>query len=237
MHNNMTEDVAKGACKELEGGRVGCDENMNVRSESILEALDLCINSNFFEFNEKIYQQVGGVGTGIKLAPPYACLGMGKFEKVAFNSDFELLDKILLWKRFIDDVIMLFKGTLAECETLVAWLNSLMPGVVKFKFEYSSEVVEFLDLQIFVENGKLETNLYIKPSNLQLYLDFFSNHPEPCKQGVVYGQALRIVERCSKIEDRDSHLENFKTKLKNRNYLEKLIDKKTSQAKFKSRKI
>ena len=75
------------------------------------------------------------MGTGIKLAPPYACLGMGKFEKVAFNSDFELLDKILLWKRFIDDVIMLFKGTLAECETLVAWLNSLMPEVVKFKFE------------------------------------------------------------------------------------------------------
>ena len=111
-----------------------------------------------------------------------------------------------------------------------------MPGVVKFKFEYSSEIVEFLDLQIFVENGKLETNLYIKPSNLQLYLDFFSNHPEPCKQGVVYGQALRIVERCSKTEDRDKHLENFKNKLKNRNYPEKLIDEKISQAKCKSRK-
>ena len=51
-----------------------------------------------------------------------------------------------------------------------------------------------------LEYGKLETNVYIKPSNLQLYLDFSSNHPEPCKQGVVYGQALRIVERCSKIE-------------------------------------
>ena len=170
-------------------------------------------------------------GTGIKLAPPYACLGMGKYESVVFNSDFELLDRILLWKRFIDDVIMLFKGSEEECEKLVAWLNSLFPGVVKFKYQYSKQMVEFLDLQIFVENERLETNLYIKPSNLQLYLDFFSNHPEPCKQGVVYGQALRIVERCSKLEDRDHHLENLKQKLQTRNYPEKICPSKAKNQK------
>ena len=97
-------------------------------------------------------------------------------------------------------------------------------------------MVEFLDLEIFVENGRLETNLYIKPSNLQLYLDFFSNHPEPCKEGVVYGQALRVVERCSKTEDRDKHLQNLKSKLMDRNYPEKLIEEKFSIVKKKSRK-
>ena len=147
---------------------------------------------------------------------------MGKYESIAFNSDFELLDRILLWKRFIDDVLMLFDGSKEECEKLVDWLNSLLPGVIKFKFQYSTEMVEFLDLEIFVENERLETNLFIKPSNLQLYLDFFSNHPEPCKQGVVYGQTLRIVERCLKVEDRDHHLENIKSKPQKRNYPEKL---------------
>ena len=80
------------------------------------------------------------------------------------------------------------------------------------------------------------TNLFIKPSNLQLYLDFFSNHPDPCKEGVVYGQALRIIERCSKPEDRDTHLENLKSKLEARSYPEKLINDKFSEAKKKSRK-
>ena len=131
---------------------------------------------------------------------------------------------------------MLFRGTKEECDELVDWLNSLCPGVVKFKYQYSTEMVEFLDLQIFVENGRLETNLFIKPSNLQLYLDFFSNHPEPCKQGVVYGQALRVIERCSKTEDRDHHLENLKAKLQDRNYPEKLINEKFSEAKKKTRK-
>ena len=152
----MSEELAVGACKEfLQGRRAGDPENMKIKTESILKALDLCLKSNFFEFNDKIYQQTGGVGTGIKLAPPYACLGMGKYESIAFNSDFELLDRILLWKRFIDDVLMLFKGTEEECEKLVDWLNSICPGVVKFKFQYSTEMVEFLDFQIFVENGRL----------------------------------------------------------------------------------
>ena len=156
LYNNMTEDLAGGACKEfLEGGRGGDPEMLKVKSESILKALDLCIRINFFEFNEKIYQQTGGVGTGVKLAPPYACLGMGKFESIAFNSDCGLLDKILLWKRFIDDVFMLFKGTREECEKLVDWLNSILPGVVKFKFEFSTKMVEFLDLQIIIENNQL----------------------------------------------------------------------------------
>ena len=237
MYNFMSEELAVGACKEfLQGRREGDPENMKIKTESILKALDLCLKSNFFEFNDKIYQQTGGVGTGIKLAPTYACLGMGKYESIAFNTDFELLDRILLWKRFIDDVLMLFEGSKEECEKLVDRLNSLRPGVVKFKFEYSTEMVEFLDLKIFFENERLETDLYIKPSNLQLYLYFLSNHPEPCKQGVVYGQALRIIERCSKIEDRDHHLENLKTKLLDRNYPDKLIKEKFAQAKKKTRK-
>ena len=105
-----------------------------------------------------------------------------------------------------------------------------MPGVVKFTYDFSKEKVEFLDLEIKIEDGKLETNLYIKPANLQLYLDYFSNHPEHCKVGLVYSQALRIVERCSKEDDKISHLANLKQKLKDRNYPEDLIDKKFEKA-------
>ena len=92
-----------------------------------------------------------------------------------------------------------------------------------------------MDLIISIENNRLETNLFIKPSNKQLYLDFYSNHPDPCKEGIIYGQALRVIERCSKTEDTDSHLENLKSKLKSRNYPEDLVDKKISVARKKSR--
>ena len=236
MYNNMTKDLARVATSQfLEGGRSGDSEEAKVSSQSILEALDLCLENNVFSFNDQNYRQKGGVGTGNKMSPPYTCLGMGKFEKSALSSGFPLVELICLWKRFIDDIIMLFRGTEEQCQDLVTWLNSLEPGVIKFKYEYSKNRVEFLDLVISIEHGKLVTNLFIKPSNKQLYLDFMSNHPEPCKEAIIYGQALRILERCSKDEDAVSHLENLKSKLLARNYPEELIESKFKKAKSYSR--
>ena len=94
----------------------------------------------------------------------------------------------------------LLKGTEADCKRLVDYLNTLLTGVVKFTYNYSEQRIEFLDLEISIVDGRLETDLYIKPSNLQLYLHYFSNHPEHCKAGIVYSQALRVIERCSSEE-------------------------------------
>ena len=98
MYNNMTEQLGTRASKEFLESRIfqgGGDLN-SVSSESILAALDLCLQSNIFEFNDKLFKQVGGVGTGMKLSPTYACLGMGNFEKVVFSSDQDLLRKIIV---------------------------------------------------------------------------------------------------------------------------------------------
>ena len=211
-------------------------QDIDVNPDSILRGLDICLKNNFFQFKDKVFQQISGVGTGLKLAPPYACLGMGEYENLSFNSPQPLMELVLLWKRYIDDVFGLFKGSKEEFESLVLWLNTLKPGVVKFTANISYNQVEFLDLLIKIENGKLKTDLYIKPSNLQLYLNFNSNHPEPCKTGLVYGQALRIVERCADAQDANQHLENLKAKLYERNYPENLVKKEIARAKTKDRK-
>ena len=241
MYNNMTEDLGHTAVRKFLDSRaqklhlIDSDEKL-VKSSSIIEALSICLKNNIFQFNGKRYKQKKGVGTGIKLAPPYACMAMGEFEETVFNSNNQLLELLIFWKRFIDDILALFKGTEEEFRQLVDWLNSIMRGIVKFKANFSSEKVEFLDLIISIEEGKLKTNLYIKPSNLQIYLDFSSNHPLHCKVGLVYGQALRIIERCSEESDRDSHLSNLKGKLLARNYPEEVIDSQFNKAKLRKRK-
>ena len=133
---------------------------------------------------------------------------------------------VMLWKRYIDDVFALIKGNAEDCKSLVDFLNTLLPGVIKFTSKFSKEKIEFLDLEISIEEGKLETNLYIKPSNLQLYLDYLSNHPEHCKVGLIYSLALRIMERCSKEEDVIYHFENLKNKLMEKNDPEKVVEQK-----------
>ena len=109
MYSNMSLDLGSSACKEYLDSRysnnsiVDDQESLKVTTKSILDALELCVKNNFFKFNSQVYKQAGGVGTGIKLAPPFACLGVGKFEKMAFISNHELLDLILLGQRYIDD--------------------------------------------------------------------------------------------------------------------------------------
>ena len=98
MYNNMSEDLGTEACREYLESRNFQGDGNHVSSNSILTALNLCLKNNFFSFNGKVYKQIHGVGTGIKLAPTYACLGLGKYERTPFSSDQPLLRKILLWK-------------------------------------------------------------------------------------------------------------------------------------------
>ena len=97
-------------------------------------------------------------------------------------------------------------------------MDSLLPGVLQFKYEYSVEKLQFLDLEISKENGILETNLFIKPTNAQLYLEY------------------RILERCSKEGDREKHFGNLKSKLLERKYPLNLIEEKMEKVKSKERK-
>lgn len=131
---------------------------------------------------------------------------------------------------------MLFNGCKEECQELVDWLNSLMPGVVRFKFEFSFDKIEFLDLEISVKDGKLDTNIYVKPTNKQLFLDFQSNHPQHCKESIPYSQALRLVERCATPENREIALNNLKSKFEERKYPTDLLEKQFDRAKSNDRK-
>ena len=97
MYNNMSEELGTEATKEFLSKRInqgGQGGDSFVSTESILKALELCLKSNNFKFNNKIYKQISGVGTGVKLAPTYACIGLGKYGQILFDSNQSLLEKI-----------------------------------------------------------------------------------------------------------------------------------------------
>ena len=63
MYNNITEEVGYPACKNFleENDSQGVEREDSVSSESALKALRICIQNNFFQFNEEIYHQKEGV--------------------------------------------------------------------------------------------------------------------------------------------------------------------------------
>ena len=76
MYNNMSEELGTTACKEFLESRTFQKDGQDsfVSTHTLLSALELCLKNNIFQFNNKVYKQVNGVGTGVKLAPTYACL-------------------------------------------------------------------------------------------------------------------------------------------------------------------
>ena len=111
-----------------------------------------------------------------------------------------------------------------------------MPGVITLKCNFSESSLEFLDLRIMIVNGRLETELFVKPTNLQLFLNYDSNHPTHCKDAIVYSQALRVIERCSQPGSAEPHLEKLRERFVERKYPEEIIEKQFQKATSKNRK-
>ena len=83
--------------------------------------------------------------------------------------------------------------------------------------------------------------MYILISTIYIYIEAIQftavpDHPEPCKTGLVYGQALRVVERCTDEQEASSHLKNLKAKFLERKYPENLVDKQINKAEKRDRK-
>ena len=71
----------------------------------IIDLLELVLTNNHFEFNGKYYHQLSGNAMGTKSAPSNANIFMTKFEE-KYVYTYPLQPK--LWKRFIDDIFMIW---------------------------------------------------------------------------------------------------------------------------------
>ena len=128
------------------------------------------------------------------------------------------------YKRFIDDMMGLTNCTETEAARFVSWLNTLHPNL-GFTFEFSHDKITFLDVTIVVENGQLETDRHVKPTNPQLFLHYTSNHPKSVFKAIVYGQGITVRMICSKDEFVEKHIRNIKQKFIERGYPVNMIDK------------
>ena len=100
------------------------------------------------------------------------------------------------WRRFIDDVFFIWtegeEGLLEFIERMNTFHNT-----IKFTVDWSYSRVNFLDTSIILTDSLVTTDLYTKPTDKHQYLRHSSCHPNSCKKGIPFGQALRIHRICS----------------------------------------
>ena len=153
-----------------------------IPTEELLKMAEFVLKSNYFEFGNKIKQQISGTGIGTKFAPPYACIFMSDL-KTRFLQSQHL--RSLVWLRYIDDIF--FIRTHGE-ESLKKFLDELngFNQYIKFTYEYSVENIPFLDLKVGLKDRKIATDLHVKPTDRHQYLHFSSAYPNHTKSSVVF---------------------------------------------------
>ena len=197
-------------------------------NEIIKLILTFILKHNYFDFMDKHYKQTQGTAMGTKMAPPYANIYMSYFEKPLINT---YSHNILLWRRYIDDILFLWRGTKQSLDQFITHTNSLHP-TIKLTFEVSKDKIDFLDTTIYVDksNYKLATRLYRKPTNKNLILHYTSKHPLHIKRSIIYSKALRYKRIISSQKHLEQEITTLKQILIARGYPLRLINQQINKA-------
>ena len=92
--------------------------------------------------------------------------------------------KPLIWLRYIDDIFFIWTHGEQELERFLKDLNNFTPNL-SFTYEASKNCIPFLDLKVKLIDGKLETDLYMKPTDCHQYLHYLSSHPQHSKRSII----------------------------------------------------
>ena len=158
---------------------------------------------------------------GTALAPSYANIFIDKFETKAL-SEYPL--KPLLWKRFIDDIFMVWTHGEQQLKKFVEYINGIHP-TIKFTHEQSLEEINFLDTTLrILPNRTLYTTLYNKPTDTHLYLHHDSAHPHSVTANGPYDQFLRISRICALDTDYQTNGQKLIKYYLDRDYPKKILE-------------
>ena len=101
---------------------------------------------------------------------------MGEFEEKYIYP--KIKDKSCKYLRYIDDIFMVWKSSQDELNQLIKEINEVHPSI-KFTTESSKTQVNFLDTTIEINDSKLTTKTFKKPTDRSAYLHNTSYHPQP----------------------------------------------------------
>ena len=110
------------------------------------------------------------------------------------NINSDEINYILFLKRFIDDYLIFWTGTVEDFEKFMIKINSMHP-TIKFTSSYNAveRSTQFLDLKITITDEGITTDLYRKETDKVQYLLPSSCHPSHVFKNIPYSLALRLV--------------------------------------------
>ena len=131
-----------------------------------------CTKNVNFTFNGETFTQVDGVAMWSPLVPILAGIFMVELERNLINI---LKDHLSCWRRYANDTICFIKN--GSVEHVLSTLNNFHSSV---KFTYGTESgnkLSFLDVQLIRTGDNIETCVFRKQTNKDIYIQWNSFAP------------------------------------------------------------
>ena len=216
-----------------------------IPTDFLIKLLQLVLTCNVFEFGKHLFLQMCGTAMGTACAPNYATLAMHSIDVLIKKLAKDLsdgLNPIQLYKRFLDDLFLIYRGSIENLEHFLSEINNLHPtikftssftcpfpctfppGVTHDCFCYSSRSIPFLDTLVTIKNNTLVTDVYKKPTNCNQILLPSSCHPAHIPNNIPLSICFRFVRICSFKHILKIRLDEMKEDLLARGYNKKILD-------------
>ncbi|XP_023228736.1 uncharacterized protein LOC111629104 [Centruroides sculpturatus] len=149
----------------------------NMLQQDILEMSHLFCHNSFFRFNGVTHKQQRGVPMGSPVAGDLCEIVVRKLESEFLPSQ---LPHILLYKRYIDDILILWKK-IPNISTLIDTINNNPYGLTVELDQADPNQAHLLDINIKIEVSSINTEVYHKPTAQPLYIPATSCDPPQYK--------------------------------------------------------
>lgn len=154
LYTNIPHDIGLAALEFFLDIRPDCSPP----TAFLTEMARMVLTKNYYLFENDFFLQVRGTAMGATFAPDYANLFMGFLEHNHIHADNPFSDNILMFKRYIDDLFLVWRGTETQLLEFHRYMNSLV-DTIKFSLEYDKGQIHFLDTWVKRNKNKLYTTL------------------------------------------------------------------------------
>ena len=200
----------------------------------VCDAIRIILENNTFRFDNKSYLQIKGTAMGTKMAPTYANLVLAYLEEMMYEKMETNLEYCNFIKenhlRYLDDCFIVWPTSKWNLDEFERTINNLHPSF-KFTRESHHSQIAFLDIIIYIENHKLLTDVYYKPTDTHQYLHFKSCHPRHTIHNIPYAQARRLCTIIDDVNRKEQKLNEMKQFFLDQGYPGKLIEDGIKKAK------
>lgn len=160
--------MSVGAC-----GRVaaGVSDMASIALVTLEDLLGVATKGQLFQFNGSLYEQIDGVAMGSPLGPLLANVFMSSIEE-----KLDVEGKLPpYYRRYVDDTL----AVIPDLSTAKDFLNTLNHAHTAIKFTMEVEnggMLPFLGIQLLNRAPRIETKVFVKPTNSGLLLHYHSRH-------------------------------------------------------------